>query len=105
MGPTKSQTLVASRVKVDDGFINEALITGVKKMAKVFPELAENQIDDGCLILGGELLIEGEFLYDEIVVVFESLFNSLSYVQVQRSWQKQFDSCGICLLQFFYPEI
>ena len=97
--------MVASRVKVDDGFIDKALITGVEKVAKVFPELAEDQIDYGCLILGGELLVEGELLYDEIVVVFESLFNSLSYAQVQLSWQKQFDSCGVCILQFFYPEI
>ena len=44
------------------------------------------------------MLVEGEFLYDEIVVVFESLFTSLRYAQVKLGWYELVDNCGVCPL-------
>ena len=40
-------------------------------MAEVLPEILEDQVNDLCLHLGRELLIERKFFNNQIVVVFK----------------------------------
>ena len=70
---------MASWEQVDDYFIDEALITWVEKVTEVFPKLTKNLIDDACLQLRSELLVEGKLLDDEIVVILECFFDSSWY--------------------------
>ena len=77
---------MASWEQVDDYFVDEALITGVEKVTEVFSKLTKNLIDDACLQLRSELLVEGKLLDDEIVVILECLLDSSWYAQIKISW-------------------
>lgn len=102
---SKPRALMASGEQVDDYFVDETLITGVEEVTEVFSKLTKNLIDDACLQLRSELLVEGKLLDDEIVVILECLFDGFRYTQIKISRYEQRLLRRISLLKFFNPEI
>jgi len=97
--------LVAPRVKVDYGFVDEAPLTRVEEVAEVLSEVFEDHSDDTCLVLGRELLIEIELFDDQVVVVFKGFLYGLTNAEVKIRWNVKFTDCRICLLQFLDPDV
>ena len=83
--PARLRPLVSSGVHPDDRFVDEASVTGVEEVPEILPELFKDKIDDLCLHLGRELLVKFKLLHNQIVIIFERLFNRFNDAQIKIS--------------------
>ena len=76
---------VKSAEHVDDKFISESSLAFVKEMVERFLKFLENSgvLNQLCLHLWGDLLIERKLFNYQVEVIFEGLFNVLSDIVVQ----------------------
>jgi hypothetical protein len=76
---------VKSAEHIDDKFISKASLAFVKEMVERFFKFLENSsiLNQLCLHLWCDLLIEREFFNDQVEIIFECLFNVLSDIVIQ----------------------
>ena len=81
-------------VEPDDEFIAEASLARVEEVVEPLDELLEDLVDQLCLHLGWQLLIQGVLLHDQVKVEMESLgdcsLDRLSKARVEVVWRVGF---------------
>ena len=94
-----------SGVKANDDFVGKAILTGIEEVAELSLEVVEEKVDQICLYLWWELLIEIELFNDQVVVILERFLDRFTDVKIEASRDVQVADCRIGLLELLDPHI
>ena len=74
-------------------------------MPEILTKLLEDEINDFSLHSGCKLLVKVKLLNDQVMIIFEGLFDVLGDAYVQIGWQVVISDGRVCLLHLLDPDI